>query len=107
MLFLLSYLTYHYALGEYTGEHGRRFVGSQIASVVYMSILIPHIILAIFVPFLAIRVFQHAFASLWEEHRRLARITFPIWLFVSVTGVVIYWMLYQLPAPAANALAVN
>lgn len=107
VLFLLSYLTYHYALGEYTGEHGRRFVGSQIASVVYMSILIPHIILAIFVPFLAIRVFQHAFASRWEEHRRLARITFPIWLFVSVTGVVIYWMLYQWPAPAANALAVN
>ena len=107
VLFLISYLIYHYALGEYTGEHGRRFVGSQTASIVYMSILIPHVILAIFVPFMAIRVFQHAFAERWERHRRLAKITFPIWLFVSITGVVIYWMLYEWPVPAKDSFAIN
>lgn len=96
-VFLASYLTYHYALGEYTGERGRRFIGSDIAALVYRSILIPHVILAVFVPILAIQVFRHAFAGRWDQHRRLARITFPIWLFVSVTGVVIYAMLYQWP----------
>ncbi len=95
--FLACYLTYHYALGEYTGERGRRFVGSETASLVYKAILFPHVILAVFVPFLAIRVFQHAFRQDWQAHRRLAVITFPIWLFVSVTGVVIYLMLYQWP----------
>ena len=95
--FLCSYLSYHYALGEYTGERGRQFVGSHFATLMYRSILIPHVILAIFVPVLAIRVFQHAFTGRWDQHRRLARITFPIWLFVSVTGVLIYWMLYEWP----------
>ncbi|MEZ6040899.1 MAG: DUF420 domain-containing protein [Planctomycetaceae bacterium] len=93
--FLGFYLTYHYALGKYTETYGRQFVGSEMARVVYRSILIPHVILAVFVPILAIRVFQHAFAGRWDKHRKLATITFPIWLFVSVTGVVIYWMLYR------------
>lgn len=97
VVFLASYLTYHYALGEFTGERGRRFVGSEVAAIVYRCILVPHVILAVFVPVLAVRVFQHAFAGRWEMHRKLARITFPIWLFVSVTGVVIYVMLYQWP----------
>ncbi len=96
--FLLCYLTYHYALGEYTGEHGKRFSGVGAAAVVYQLILWPHIILAVFVPILAIQVFRHAFAERWEAHRRLAKITFPIWMFVSVTGVVIYGMLYHWPA---------
>ncbi|MCA9085336.1 MAG: DUF420 domain-containing protein [Planctomycetaceae bacterium] len=99
-LFLICYLTYHYALGKYTGEHGRRFDGSPVASLVYQFVLWPHVLLAVFVPILAIRVFQHAFAERWNEHRRLARITFPIWMFVSVTGVIIYGMLYHWPWPA-------
>lgn len=95
VVFLACYLTYHYALGKYTGEHGRKFTGDGLAATVYQLILWPHIVLAVFVPILAIRVFQHAFAERWDAHRKLARVTFPIWMFVSVTGVVIYGMLYH------------
>jgi protein SCO1 len=84
-------------LHHFTGERGRAFVGSETATLVYRSILIPHVILAVFVPILAIRVFVHAWRERWPEHRRLAKITFPIWLFVSITGVVIYGMLYHWP----------
>jgi uncharacterized membrane protein YozB (DUF420 family)/cytochrome oxidase Cu insertion factor (SCO1/SenC/PrrC family) len=97
VVFLGCYLVYHYALGRYTGEHGRRFPGSGAAATVYYAILWPHIILAVFVPFLAIRVFMHAFAERWDAHKALAKITFPIWMFVSVTGVIIYGMLYHWP----------
>ncbi|MEZ6126802.1 MAG: DUF420 domain-containing protein [Planctomycetaceae bacterium] len=98
VIFLLCYLVYHWALGKYTGEHGRKFSGEGVAAIVYQLILWPHIILAVFVPLLAVRVFMHAFAERWDDHRRLARITFPIWMFVSVTGVIIYAMLYHWPS---------
>lgn len=101
VLFLLSYLTYHYALGKYTGEHGRRFEGTGIWATLYPWILWPHVVLAVFVPILAIKVFSLAFQQRWEEHRRIARITFPIWLYVSVTGVIIYAMLYHWPSQNA------
>ena len=97
VVFLACYLTYHQALHHFTGERGRAFVGSATATLIYRSILIPHVILAVFVPILAIRVFVHAWRERWPEHRRLAKITFPIWLFVSITGVVIYGMLYHWP----------
>ncbi len=97
VVFLGCYVTYHQALHRFTGERGRAFVGSATAAMVYRSILIPHVILAVFVPILAIGVFVHAWRKRWPEHRRLARITLPIWLFVSITGVVIYWMLYHWP----------
>lgn len=97
VVFLACYLTYHQALHHFTGERGRAFVGSATATLIYRSILIPHVILAVFVPILAIRVFVHAWRERWPEHRRLAKITFPIWLFVSITGVVIYGMLYHSP----------
>ena len=97
VVFLGCYLVYHYQLGQYTGEHGRKFTGTGAAAIGYQVILWPHIVLAVFVPFLAIRVFMHAFAERWDAHRKLAKITFPIWLFVSVTGVIIYGMLYHWP----------
>jgi protein SCO1/2 len=100
-VFLACYLTYHYALGKYTGEHGKKFPGDGVAAIVYQLILWPHIVLAVFVPFLAVRVFMHAFAERWDAHKKLAKITFPIWMFVSVTGVVIYGMLYHWPWPMA------
>ncbi len=108
VVFLGCYLTYHEALYRFTGERGRAFVGSDLATLVYRSILIPHVILAVFVPILAIRVFVHAWRERWAEHRWLARITLPIWLFVSITGVIIYWMLYHWPwrdVPASVAMA--
>lgn len=96
-VFLGCYLTYHEGLFRYTGQRGRAFMGPPTAKLVYLSILWPHIILAVFVPILAIRVFVHAFRERWIEHRKLAKITFPIWLFVSITGVIIYAMLYHYP----------
>ena len=95
--FLVCYLTYHEVLYRFTGYRGRAFDGSLLATRLYFSILIPHVILAAIVPILALRVFYLAFKERWPEHRRLARITLPIWLFVSITGVVIYGMLYHWP----------
>jgi protein SCO1 len=92
--FLACYLTYHEALYHYTGLRGRPFAGSPVARFTYYSILIPHVLLAAVVPILALRVFYLAWKERWPQHRQLARITMPIWLFVSITGVVIYGMLY-------------
>lgn len=100
--FLVCYLAYHQVLFQYTQFRGRAFVGSKLATRMYFGILIPHVILAALVPILALRVFYLAFRERWPEHRRLARITFPIWLFVSITGVVIYGMLYHWPWPQAT-----
>lgn len=97
VVFLACYVTYHEALYQFTGERGRAFIGSDLARTVYLGILIPHVILAVFVPILALRVFWLSWKERWPEHRRLAKITLPIWLFVSITGVVIYGMLYHWP----------
>jgi uncharacterized membrane protein YozB (DUF420 family)/cytochrome oxidase Cu insertion factor (SCO1/SenC/PrrC family) len=97
VVFLGCYLTYHEALHAYTGRRGRAFVGSELAKWIYLSILVPHVVLAAAVPMLALRVFWLAWKQRWVQHRRLARVTLPIWGFVSVTGVVIYWMLYHWP----------
>ncbi len=97
VVFLVCYLTSHWALAAYTGERGRPFSGGPRAGMVYYMILWPHVALAATVPFFAVRVFQHAAAERWDKHRRLARIAFPVWMYVSVTGVAIYVMLYHWP----------
>jgi len=91
-VFLGCYLTYHALVGHvpFRGQGGVRFV--------YFAILISHILLAVLVPILALRMFFLAWRGRWEAHRRLGRVTLPIWLYVSVTGVVIYAMLYHLVA---------
>ena len=94
-IFLACYLTYHYLVGHVP------FRGQGPIRTVYFAILISHILLAVTVPILAISMFVLAFRGRWEAHRRLGRITLPIWLYVSVTGVVIYLMLYGLDAPPA------
>jgi uncharacterized membrane protein YozB (DUF420 family) len=91
-IFLACYLTYHYLVGHVP------FRGQGPIRTVYFAILISHILLAVTVPILAISMFVLAFRGRWEAHRRLGRITLPIWLYVSVTGVVIYLMLYGLNA---------
>ncbi|MFM8734481.1 MAG: DUF420 domain-containing protein [Pirellulales bacterium] len=88
-VFLACYLTYHYAVGHVP------FRGEGASRPVYFTILISHILLAVAVPALALRMFFLAWKGRWEAHRRLGRITLPIWLYVSVTGVVIYLMLYH------------
>ena len=97
-VFLASYLVYHYLEGS------RKYAGPESLRLVYYVILLTHVVLAAAVPFLALRMFFLAWKGRWEAHRRLGRVTMPIWLYVSVTGVVIYGMLYHLPAAAAPGL---
>jgi uncharacterized membrane protein YozB (DUF420 family) len=94
-VFLVSYLTYHWLEGS------RKYAGPESLRGVYYVILSTHVPLAAAVPVLALRMFFLAWKGRWDAHKRLGRITMPIWLYVSVTGVVIYWMLYQLPASPA------
>ncbi len=93
-IFLGGYLIYH-------AEHGSRpFPNLGWIKTVYLLILIPHIILAaVMMPFIA-KTFWHAFRQEWVLHKKWAKITFPIWLYVSVTGIIIYLMLYQWFAPS-------
>lgn len=91
ILFLASYVVYHTF-----GQTVHRFVGPALATIVYRIILFSHIILAALVPVLAMRTIYLGIKDRRASHRRLARWTFPIWLYVSVTGIVVYLMLYVL-----------
>lgn len=95
ILFLTVYLLYHGAMVHYTGEGQVKFRGTGTIRTVYFVILISHVLLAIAVPVLAITTIRRGLKQQWEAHRRIARITFPIWVYVSLTGVIIYLMLYQ------------
>jgi uncharacterized membrane protein YozB (DUF420 family) len=102
VVFLACYLVYHTALHHYTGKHGKEFKGTGFISPIYFTILYSHVALAVPVAVLALMTLRRAWLKNWEGHRRLARITFPIWVYVSVTGVIIYGLLYHWPAvPAA------
>jgi uncharacterized membrane protein YozB (DUF420 family) len=89
-LFLAGYLTYHYRVGTV------RFPKTGAIRAVYLSILATHTVLAAAVPVLAIVTLRRGLAARYDKHRRIARWTLPIWLYVSVTGVVVYVMLYHL-----------
>jgi uncharacterized membrane protein YozB (DUF420 family) len=90
VLFLVSYLVYHFEAGSV------RFRGTGSVRTVYLTILLTHTVLAAIVPFLAVTTLVLARKGRFDAHRRLARVTLPIWLYVSVTGVVIYVMLYRM-----------
>jgi protein SCO1/2/putative membrane protein len=96
--FLGCYLAYHWALQEYTGSAGRKYAGPESLRTVYYGVLISHVVLAAVTPIGAVTALWFAFRKQWSRHRRVARVIFPIWLYVSITGVLIYWMLYHLPA---------
>jgi len=89
-LFLLSYIVYHAQVGS------KPFPGTGVLRTIYFSILIPHVVLAAAVPPLAIVTLTRGLRRRDVAHRRLARWTLPIWLFVSVSGVLVYLMLYQM-----------
>ena len=89
MLFLVSYLYLHYHAGS------TAFTGVGWVRPVYFAILVSHIILAAAILPLALTTVYQAARGQFEKHRRIARWTLPIWLYVSVTGVVIYFMLYH------------
>jgi putative membrane protein len=89
-LFLTSYVVYHAQVGS------RPFPGTGIARTIYFAILIPHVTLAASVLPLALVTLRRGLRRDDARHRRIARYTLPIWLFVSVTGVVVYVMLYKM-----------
>lgn len=109
--FLVSYLAYHWLAGSV------KFTHPGAVKYVYYTILLTHVVLAMFVPFLAIATIlfgligtgtrgaaelpEETRARLLQRHRKLARWTFPLWLYVSVTGVIVYLMLYHLWPPEA------
>lgn len=92
-LFLISYVAYHVWP---IGAAATKFPGQGPIRIVYYVILVSHIVLAMAVPVLAVITITLGLRDRRAAHRKLARWTFPIWLYVSVTGVVIYLMLYQL-----------
>jgi putative membrane protein len=89
-LFLTSYLVYHAQVGSV------RFRGQGPIRTVYFTILLTHTVLAVAIVPLVVMTLVPALRERFDRHRRVARITLPLWGYVSVTGVVIYWMLYRL-----------
>ena len=87
--FFASYLMYHARVGSV------RFTGQGWVRPVYFTILVTHTILAVAIVPAVLRVLWLALRSRWPAHRALARWTAPVWLYVSVSGVVVYWMLYR------------
>jgi len=90
VLFLVSYVVYHYQAGS------RPFSGGGWVRGVYLALLISHIVLAAIIVPLALTTIYRAWQGTFDRHKRIARWTLPIWLYVSVSGVVVYWMLYHL-----------
>ena len=89
-LFLVSYLTYHFEVGSVP------FTGRGPIRTVYFAILVAHTVLAAAIVPLVLATLRRALRGRFEAHRALARTTLPLWLWVSVSGVVVYWMLYRL-----------
>lgn len=89
ILFLISYLYYHYHAGS------KHFEGTGWVRPVYFSILLSHTILAVAIVPLILLTLRQAFKRNFSAHAQMARWTWPLWMYVSVTGVVIYWMLYR------------
>lgn len=89
-VFLASYLVYHAQVGSV------RFQGRGPVRAVYFTILLTHTVLAASIVPLVLVTLVRALQRRFDRHRRLARLTLPLWAYVSVTGVVIYWMLYRM-----------
>ena len=90
ILFLVSYLFYHSQVGSV------RFQGTGMLRTFYLGVLLTHSVLAAAVPILAVITLTRALRGRFDKHAEIARWTLPIWLYVSVTGVLVYWMLYHL-----------
>jgi uncharacterized membrane protein YozB (DUF420 family) len=92
-LFLISYVTYHLQYGSV------KFAGQGVARPIYFFILITHVVLAVVIVPLVFVTARRALRADFARHRKIARWTYPLWLYVSVTGVVVYLMLYHLYRP--------
>jgi putative membrane protein len=98
--FLVGYLVYH----AHVGEKSTHFSAGGLVAIIYFPMLISHIFLAFVTLPLVVVTLIPVFQRRWDRHRRIARWTMPIWLYVSVTGVLVYLMLYQWFPPANLAL---
>jgi len=87
LLFLLMYIAYHATSNE------THFGGEGVIKYVYFAILITHIVLSIVIIPLVLKTYARAYLKKYEAHRKLAKITFPIWLYVAISGVVVYLMI--------------
>lgn len=95
-LFLISYLTYHSLVVYYLGRGPTKFLGEGWIRPFYFVILTTHTVLAAIAAPMVIVTLYRALRSRFDRHRKIARWTAPIWLYVSITGVIVYLMLYQI-----------
>lgn len=93
VLFLLSYLVYHYFVGSV------KFQGEGWSRTVYFTILLTHTVLAAALAPMAILTLYRGITGKFELHKKIAKITFPVWIYVSITGVLVYLMLYHIFKP--------
>ncbi|HVO59052.1 MAG TPA: DUF420 domain-containing protein [Dongiaceae bacterium] len=91
--FLVSYLVYHYRVGHVA------FQGQGIIRPIYFALLLTHTVLAAVIVPLILITLNRAWKERFDKHRAIARWTLPLWMYVSVTGVIVYWLLYQVYAP--------
>jgi uncharacterized membrane protein YozB (DUF420 family) len=92
-IFLISYLVYHYRVGHV------RFQGQGWIRPVYFALLLSHTILAIVIVPMILVTLRRAWLEEFDKHRLIARYTLPLWMYVSVTGVIVYLLLYQIYPP--------
>ena len=97
-LFLVSYITHHSLRTYYFGIGPTKFSGEGLARPIYYTILTSHTVLAAILGPFVIATLYRALKGRFDDHRRLARLVYPIWLYVSATGVIVYLMLYQIYA---------
>ena len=95
-VFLISYLTYHALRTYYFGLGPTRFTGEGVVRPIYFTILTSHTILAAAAAPLVLFTLYRTLKGDFDKHRNMARYTYPIWLYVSITGVIVYVFLYQL-----------
>lgn len=95
-IFLISYVAHHALRTYYFGLGPTKFTGAGLARPIYFTILTSHTILAVGVAPFVILTLWRALKGKYELHRKIARLVFPVWLYVAVTGVIVYLMLYQI-----------
>ena len=103
-VFLACYLTYHFSTGA------TRFVEPEWFRPIYLVLLFTHVVLAVVILPLIFMTFSRALKERFEQHKKIARWTWPLWMYVSITGVLIYLLLYQIfpqpkPAPTPSPIA--
>lgn len=95
-IFLTCYVTHHIIRTYYFGIGPTKFTGEGLARPVYFTILTSHTILATAVTPFVLRTLYLGLKGRYDKHKKLARVIYPVWLYVSITGVIVYLMLYQI-----------